>query len=39
MRKIGEGKEKGEEIVWVRLENEKQKWTVLKKKRNLRGRK
>lgn len=41
MRKMGEGedKEKGKEMMWVRIENKEQKWKMLERKRDLRGRK
>jgi len=38
VRRIGEDREKGREVVWVRLGNEEQKWEVMEKKRKLRGR-
>lgn len=32
VRRIGEDREKGRDVVWVRLGNEKQKWKVMEKK-------
>lgn len=39
VKRIGEVKEKGREMLLVRLGSEEQKWEVMEKKKNLRGRK
>ncbi|XP_011864665.1 PREDICTED: uncharacterized protein LOC105560291 [Vollenhovia emeryi] len=38
VRRIGERREEGREMLLVKLENEEQKWDIMEKKRNLRGR-
>lgn len=38
IKKIGEVKQKGREMLLVRLGNEEQKWEVMEKKKKLRGR-
>jgi len=39
VKRIGEVKEKGRKMLLVRLGSEEQKWEVMEKKKNLRGRK
>lgn len=38
LRKFKKNEERRTEMIWVKLENEKQKKEILKKKRNLKGR-